>query len=76
MSWRATLGSDSGGPFSDIRLQVGRGQLLDFDIANRATIFVMSKILAAFRFSFEHVCSCVCFTTNIYESVGELQFTF
>ena len=43
MSRRATLGSDSGGLFSDIRLQVGRGELLDFDIANRASIFVMSE---------------------------------
>ena len=50
MPRRATLGSDSGGLFSDIRLQVGRGQLLDFDIANRASIFVMrGKTLKAPR---------------------------
>ena len=46
-----------------------------FACAKSPRRFGSIKILAAFRFSFEHVCSCVCFTMNVYESVEEPRFT-
>ena len=37
-------GCDSGCLFCDVRIQVGRGKVLDFDMANGASIFVLREI--------------------------------